>query len=114
MEEGDKWLALDKYEHVLACFLITVFVSSVARRSRHPFLRRRSAMIGSIVSLTAGAAKEAGDEIGLWWESAGASAKDAAADLVGIALANLFLARFASSRRLSDRDPDPDPGISMV
>lgn len=110
MEVGDQWLAPDKYQHVLACFLITVFVSFVARRSRHPLLRRRSVMIGSMASLAAGAAKEAGDEIGLWWESAGGSAKDAVADLVGIALASLFLARFASSHWQSD----PDPWVSMV
>lgn len=111
MEDEDKWLAADKYEHVLACFLIAIFVSAVSRRSRHPLLRRRSAMIGSIASLAAGAAKEAGDEFG-FWESAGGSVKDAVADLLGVVLANLFLACFPSSRRRAD--PDPDPEVSMV
>nr|XP_009406584.1 PREDICTED: uncharacterized protein LOC103989464 [Musa acuminata subsp. malaccensis] len=101
-DDGDDWLAADKLEHLLACFAIAILVAALAGRSRHAFLRRRSVALGSIAALVAGAGKEAGDEIGLW-HSAGASSKDAAADLLGVLLAAVFLSisrRFwPSSRR---------------
>ncbi|CAL5329236.1 unnamed protein product [Camellia sinensis] len=49
---------------------------------------RRTIWFGSIISLSAGAAKEVADELG-FFKSAGASAKDAVADLLGILLAVL-------------------------
>ncbi|XP_019711283.1 uncharacterized protein [Elaeis guineensis] len=113
MEQGDEWLAADKLQHLLACFLITVLVAVLAVRSRHPFLRRRSTALGSLFSLFAGAAKEAGDEIGLW-SSAGASVKDAAADLVGILIASLSLALYRRLLSSSSRDLVRDREISMV
>ena len=90
MEWGDEWLARDKLEHVLFCFSITIIFSLLASRTRYSFLRRRSIWFGSVVSLAAGAAKEVADEIGFFM-SAGASAKDAVADLLGIVLAVLLL-----------------------
>ncbi|MCL7049946.1 hypothetical protein MKW94_014374 [Papaver nudicaule] len=91
MESGDDWFALDKLYHVLFCFFISIFVSTTLAITRYPpFLRRWSIWIGSLVSMSAGAAKEAGDEIGLW-KSAGASTKDAIADLFGILLAYLSM-----------------------
>ncbi|GFZ11876.1 hypothetical protein Acr_23g0002610 [Actinidia rufa] len=90
MERGDKWLARDKFEHVLFCFSITIIFSLLAFRTRYPFLRRRSIWFGSVVSLAAGTAKEVADELGFFM-SAGASAKDAVADLLGIVLAVLLL-----------------------
>lgn len=50
-------------------------------------------MVGALVGLVAGAAKEAGDATGIW-PSAGASVKDGVADMIGVAAAvlwNLFL-----------------------
>ncbi|KAJ8484338.1 hypothetical protein OPV22_016824 [Ensete ventricosum] len=90
MEDGDDWLAADKLDHLLACFCIAILVAALAGRSRHAFLRRRSVALGSIAALVAGAGKEAGDEIGLW-RSAGASSKDAAADVLGVLPAAVFL-----------------------
>ncbi|XP_073008640.1 uncharacterized protein [Typha latifolia] len=116
MEWEDEWFAADKLQHFLACFLITLLVASLAARSRHLFLRRRSIAIGSLSSLAAGAAKEVGDEIGIW-RSAGGSGKDAAADIAGVLLSCLL---FALSRRIwrrrssSIREPDKDREISMV
>ncbi|KAK9100288.1 hypothetical protein Scep_023718 [Stephania cephalantha] len=106
---GDEWLALDKLEHVLFCFFISIFVSSIAYLSRFSLLRRWSIWIGSLASIAAGAAKEAGDEIGLW-HSAGASAKDAVADLLGVAIAVLVLSvwRWWSRRRSRKIKPDEE------
>ncbi|WOK92130.1 hypothetical protein Cni_G00821 [Canna indica] len=106
MEDGDEWLAADKLEHLLACFSITLLVAALSGRSRHAFLRRRSAALGSLTALAAGTAKEVGDEIGIW-RSAGASAKDAFADVLGVLLAALLL---AVSRRLR---PSPRPKVEM-
>ncbi|KAL6972884.1 hypothetical protein U1Q18_027060 [Sarracenia purpurea var. burkii] len=90
MENGDEWMAPDKLQHVLFCFVITIIVSLLASRTRYSFLRRRSAWFGSIASLVTGAAKEIADELG-FFKSAGASTKDAVADLLGIFLAVLVL-----------------------
>ncbi|KAL0922048.1 hypothetical protein M5K25_006008 [Dendrobium thyrsiflorum] len=109
MEERDPWLAADKLEHLIACFFITVLVATLARRSHRSFIRRRSVALGSVTALAAGAAKEAGDEIGLW-KSAGGSVRDATADALGVALAAAVLALADSlklsgqRRRSSDRD----------
>ncbi|KAJ3695439.1 hypothetical protein LUZ60_000816 [Juncus effusus] len=112
MEWNDDWLAADKLQHFLACFLITLIVAALAGRSRHAFLRRRSAALGTIASIAAGAAKEAGDEIGIW-RSAGGSVKDAAADLAGIVIALILIRlvkRFGSLRSESQGEK----GIGMV
>ncbi|KAH0465495.1 hypothetical protein IEQ34_005598 [Dendrobium chrysotoxum] len=115
MEERDPWLAVDKLEHLIACFFISVLVATLARRSHRSFIRRRSVALGSVTALAAGAAKEAADEIGLW-KSAGGSVRDAAADALGVALAAAVLALADSlkpsdqRRRNSDRDPE-DPSV---
>lgn len=93
MENGDDWLAIDKLYHVLFCFSISIIFSLLASMTRHPFIRRLSIWIGSIVSFAAGAAKEFADELG-FFKSAGASSKDAVADLVGILLAAVVLYLF--------------------
>ncbi|XP_043702826.1 uncharacterized protein LOC122652988 [Telopea speciosissima] len=95
MENEDDWLALDKLYHVLFCFFIAITVSALAYQTRYPFIHRWSIWLGSLVSLAAGVAKEAGDEIGLW-ESAGASVKDVIADLLGIFMSSVVFSLFKS------------------
>uniref|UniRef100_A0A7N0TCT3 VanZ-like domain-containing protein n=1 Tax=Kalanchoe fedtschenkoi TaxID=63787 RepID=A0A7N0TCT3_KALFE len=90
MYDGDDWLAVDKLYHVVFGFVIVVFVSLVAMRSRYSFLRRRAIELGCVVSILGGAAKEAADEVGIF-RSAGASRKDAVADLVGVGIASILL-----------------------
>ncbi|KAL5199443.1 hypothetical protein ABZP36_020646 [Zizania latifolia] len=98
MEWGDEWLAADKLQHVLACLLIALAAAALARRSALPSLRRRAAVLGWAASLAAGAVKEAADEAG-FFGSSGASPKDAAADLLGAALAALSLSLLRRLRR---------------
>jgi len=86
MEWGDAWMAPDKLQHFVACLLISLLAAALAGRSARPGIRRRAAAVGSAASLAAGAAKEAADEAG-FFGSAGASPKDAAADLLGVAAA---------------------------
>lgn len=112
MEEKDPWLAPDKVYHILFCFSLTVFFSILATLTRHPFLRRHSSRVGSICSLLAGAAKEAADELG-YFRSAGASAKDAAADVVGVLIASFALSVFRCSTR-PDTEMGQVRGISLV
>ncbi|CAN6208436.1 unnamed protein product [Urochloa humidicola] len=113
MEWGDAWMAPDKLQHVLACFLISLLAAALAGRSSSPWIRSRAAAVGSAASLAAGAAKEALDEA-RFFGSAGASPKDAAADLVGVAAAALVLAVVRRRRReRKARDGDGD-GVSMV
>ncbi|CAI9261811.1 unnamed protein product [Lactuca saligna] len=90
METGDDWLAYDKLQHFLLCFSITFISSSLASRTPYALLRRRSISLGCILSLLVGAAKELADELG-FFKSAGASAKDAVADIVGVIVAALVL-----------------------
>ncbi|KAL3835487.1 hypothetical protein ACJIZ3_010223 [Penstemon smallii] len=90
MENGDDWLATDKLEHVLFGFFISIISSLLAARTRYFFIRRRSIWVGSVISFSSGAAKEFADELG-FFNSAGASAKDAVADLLGILLAAVLL-----------------------
>ncbi|XP_073151626.1 uncharacterized protein [Henckelia pumila] len=90
MESGDDWLAADKLYHVLFCFFISITSALLAARTRYPFLRRRSIWVGCVVSSVAGAAKEFADELG-FFQSSGASAKDAVADFLGVLLAALVL-----------------------
>lgn len=116
MENGDDWLAVDKLYHVLFCFWISVVSSLVAAQTRYPFLRRRSIWIGSLVSFSAGAAKEFADELG-YFKSAGASTKDAAADLLGILLAAMILYLFncrTSTSRAGLEKPGQAREIDMV
>ncbi|KAK1268389.1 hypothetical protein QJS04_geneDACA013660 [Acorus gramineus] len=114
---GDDWLATDKFQHLLACLLITVAVAAASNRSRHAVLRRWSVSIGSIAGLVAGAVKEAGDEIGMW-PSAGGSLRDAVADALGVVIGSASLRVCRSLRLRRKRDLDPviggDSGVSLV
>ncbi|KAJ4718615.1 Transmembrane protein [Melia azedarach] len=103
--DQDPWLARDKLYHFLFCFTLAVFFSVIASCSRYSFLRTHSIRIGSILSLLAGAAKEAADHIGLF-PSAGASFRDGVADVIGVLIASLALYLW---RRYSDR-PGSDSG----
>ncbi|XVF86347.1 hypothetical protein PTKIN_Ptkin18bG0032100 [Pterospermum kingtungense] len=102
--DKDPWLAPDKLYHFLFCFFLTLLFSTLASQSRHPFLRNQSIRLGSILSLLAGAAKEAADHLG-FFPSAGASARDAVADLLGVLISAMAL---SSWKRL--RSPGPDSG----
>ncbi|XP_071728480.1 uncharacterized protein [Rutidosis leptorrhynchoides] len=101
MENGDDWLANDKLQHFLLCFFLTFLFSFFA--SRFSLLRRRRLSIGCILSLTVGAAKEFADELG-FFNSAGASVKDAVADILGVLVAAIALYFWNSicSRNRSD------------
>ncbi|PON80980.1 Transmembrane protein [Trema orientale] len=112
-EEEDPWLAPDKLYHVLFCFSLTLLFSTLANLTRYPFLRRHSIAIGSVASLLAGAAKEAADELG-FFRSAGASARDAVADLLGVILASLGLSLVKHWSRRPDYGTDQTRGISLV
>ncbi|KAL1554115.1 hypothetical protein AAHA92_14709 [Salvia divinorum] len=116
MENGDDWLAADKLYHILFCFFISVVSSLLAAGTRYPFLRRRSIWIGSLLSFAAGAAKEFADEFG-YFKSAGASAKDAVADLIGILLAAvvLYLSNYRSTTSRAGANRPGQPGeLDMV
>ncbi|CAN6179033.1 unnamed protein product [Urochloa humidicola] len=113
MEWGDAWVAPDKLQHALACLLISLLAAALAGRSAHPGIRRRAAAVGSAASLAAGVAKEALDEAG-FFGSAGASPKDAAADLVGVAAAALVLALVRRRRRERKARDDDGDNVSMV
>ncbi|KAF8064790.1 hypothetical protein N665_1166s0005 [Sinapis alba] len=103
----DPWLAPDKFYHVIFCFTISLLFSTLASLSRYSFLRRHSIWIGSSFSLAAGAAKEAADQFGIF-PSAGASARDAVADAIGVAIAALLLFLWKSRRSRPVRvKPDP-------
>ncbi|XP_027192171.1 uncharacterized protein, partial [Cicer arietinum] len=97
MEENDAgadpWLAADKFYHVIMCFSITLLFYVFSFLTSHPFLRRHSISIGSVVSLLAGAAKEAADHLG-YFRSSGASFKDAVADIIGVIIASFALSLF--------------------
>ncbi|XP_023644764.1 uncharacterized protein LOC17897568 [Capsella rubella] len=100
----DPWLAPDKFYHVIFCFSISILFSTIASLSRYSFLRRHSIWIGSAFSLSAGAAKEAGDQFGIF-PSAGASARDAVADAVGVVIAALVLFLWKSRSESSQKRP---------
>ncbi|KAL4626644.1 uncharacterized protein LOC142633391 [Castanea sativa] len=110
-DNEDPWLAPDKLHHLLFCFSLTLLFSFLATRTRYPFLGRHSIRVGSILSLLAGAAKEAADHLG-YFQSSGASAKDAVADFIGVLIAYLVLS-LASSFWFSGR-PDKGPGQSSM
>ncbi|XP_050232741.1 uncharacterized protein LOC126681275 [Mercurialis annua] len=88
--DQDPWLAPDKLYHILFCLSLTLFFSKLASLTRYSFLHKYSIQIGSILSLAAGAAKEAADHFG-FFPSAGASFRDAVADLVGVLIAAFAL-----------------------
>ncbi|EER89342.1 hypothetical protein BDA96_10G079600 [Sorghum bicolor] len=119
MEWDDEWVAPDKLQHAVACLLIALLAAALAGRSARPGLRRRAVAVGSAASLAAGAAKEVADEAGLFG-SAGASPKDAAADLLGVVAAALALALLRRRRGRRERkereDEDARDGaaVSMV
>lgn len=90
MDTADGWLALDKLEHFLLCFFLTVIFSLLVARFRLSLIRNRSIWVGSILSLVAGAAKEIADEMG-YFQSSGGSVKDAIFDFLGTVVAALGL-----------------------
>lgn len=90
MEDGDEWLALDKLQHFLFSFFLTIIFTLLATRAPYSFIRNRSVWFGSVVSLIVGAAKEVADEMG-YFRSAGASSKDAVSDLFGTSVAAVAL-----------------------
>nr|GEX01600.1 hypothetical protein CTI12_AA203070 [Tanacetum cinerariifolium] len=89
MINNDDWLATDKIQHFVSCFLITIIVSIIASRTPYSLIQRHSISLASIFSLTVGAAKEVADELG-FFKSAGASAKDAVVDTLGVFVAVLW------------------------
>ncbi len=111
-DSNDPWWAPDKLYHLLFCFSLTLLFSSLATRTRYPFLRRHAIRVGSILSLLAGAVKEAADHLG-FFQSSGASAKDAVADFIGVFIAYLMQSVFGLSVR-HEHDPVQARGISMV
>ncbi|KAL1298021.1 uncharacterized protein LOC107459620 [Arachis duranensis] len=111
--DADPWLAADKAYHVMFCFVLTFLFHSAASLTPHPFLRRQSIPLASMASLLAGAAKEAADHLG-YFRSAGASLKDALADLLGVILATSLLSLGTLRIKRSIPPPPPDRGISLV
>ncbi|OIW03882.1 hypothetical protein TanjilG_30158 [Lupinus angustifolius] len=109
MEEEDPWLGADKLYHFIFCFSLTILFSTLASFTPFPFLRRHSLLFGSISSLLAGAAKEAADHLG-YFHSAGASTRDALADLLGVLLAFSALSLFRFRRTI----PPPKLGIELL
>ncbi|WCJ40399.1 hypothetical protein M5689_021318 [Euphorbia peplus] len=101
-DAADPWLASDKLYHLLFCLFLTIFFSKIASFSRYSFLRRQAVRIGSLLSLSAGAAKEAADQFG-FFPSAGASVRDAIADLLGVLIAAFALSFCKTPIRF---DPD--------
>ncbi|CAI8611805.1 unnamed protein product [Vicia faba] len=109
-EDADPWLGADKFHHILMCFSITLLFYFLASLTSHPLLRRHAISIASLVSLLAGAAKEAADHL-RFFRSSGASFKDAIADVIGVFIASLALSLFRS--KTSPSRPLPQ-GISLL
>ncbi|RDX65173.1 hypothetical protein CR513_56196, partial [Mucuna pruriens] len=101
----DAWLGIDKVYHVVMCLCLTFLFYALA--SLTPY-RRHAISIGSMVSLLAGAAKEAADHLG-YFRSSGASLKDALADILGV-----FIASFALSLFHHYPSPPPLSAISLL
>lgn len=89
---ADDWIAVDKLQHLAMCFFIVILSAYTIRLFLSPsrLLYRWATAVGCILSLTIGAAKELGDEMGIW-HSAGGSLKDGLADAGGVLLAVAFL-----------------------
>lgn len=112
-DDGDPWLGADKFYHVVMCLSFTLLFYKLASLAPFPFLRRRAISIGSIASLLAGAAKEAADHLG-YFQSSGASFKDALADLLGVLIASFALSLFRSQIPHSYSHPQIQGAISLV
>ncbi|KAL6134244.1 hypothetical protein ACLB2K_066476 [Fragaria x ananassa] len=112
MEDNDPWLARDKLYHFLFCFSLTLLFSTFAARTPYRFLRCHSIRVGSLLSLLAGAAKEFADELG-FFHSAGASAKDALANFLGVVVASLLLS-LARNLARSDNETGRIKELSMT
>ena len=84
----DPWLARDKLEHLVVCWLITivVYVACAQVRRRPSFPLRLLLAVGA--SSLVGVAKEVGDAAGMWpWcPPCSASRRDLVADGLGAAL----------------------------
>ncbi|XP_074312726.1 uncharacterized protein LOC141648141 [Silene latifolia] len=111
-ETEDSWTAPDKIYHVIFCFTLTLLFSFLASLTRHRFLRRHSTVISATFSLLAGAAKEFADHLG-YFQSSGASFKDAVADFVGVLIACSLLSLPIFLRRKPKSDDD-FAGVALV
>ncbi|XP_045807013.1 uncharacterized protein LOC123899826 [Trifolium pratense] len=110
-DEDDPWLGADKLYHMIMCFSITLLFYFLSSLNSNPFLLRRHAIsIASLISLLAGAAKEAADHLG-FFRSSGASFRDAIADIIGVFIASFALYIFRSK---TSRSPSHPQGISLV
>ncbi|KAH1207297.1 hypothetical protein GmHk_15G042440 [Glycine max] len=102
--DRDPWLGMDKLYHVLMCFSLTFLFYALASLTPYPY-RRYAISIGSVLSLLAGAAKEAADHLG-YFRSSGASLRDALADILGVCIASFALSLF--------RSPPPPPHLRAL
>ncbi|CAJ2661450.1 unnamed protein product [Trifolium pratense] len=109
-DEDDPWLGADKLYHMIMCFSITLLFYFLSSLTSNPFLRRYAISIASLISLLAGAAKEAADHLG-FFRSSGASFRDAIADIIGVFIASFALYIFRSKTSRSRSHPQ---GISLV
>ncbi|BAT91449.1 hypothetical protein LR48_Vigan05g226400 [Vigna angularis] len=112
MEEGegvsDPWLGIDKLYHLLMSFFLTFLFYAFASLTRY---RRHAISIGSLLSLFAGAAKEAADHLG-YFRSSGASLRDALANILGVCIASFALSLFPFSLR--SPPPSHTRALSLV
>lgn len=99
--DRDPWLGMDKLYHVLMCFSLTFLFYALASLTPYPY-RRYTISIRSVLSLLAGAAKEAADHLG-YFRSSGAFLRDALADILGVYIASFALSLF--------RSPPPPPHL---
>ncbi|KAM7257147.1 hypothetical protein ACFE04_012888 [Oxalis oulophora] len=97
-KDKDPWLAADKLYHILFCFSLSLLFSTLSSLTHHSFLKRHSIIIGSTISLLAGAAKETADHLHIF-PSAGASAKDAVSDVIGVILAAFLLVLWKKKKK---------------
>ncbi|KAK3188634.1 hypothetical protein Dsin_028195 [Dipteronia sinensis] len=104
-DDEDPWLAPDKLYHFVFCFSLTLLFYTIASFSPYPSLRSHSISVGSIMSLLAGAAKEAADHLGIF-PSAGASFRDGVADALGVLVASRVLSVWRKFSGRSTVDPD--------
>nr|XP_043618265.1 uncharacterized protein LOC122589998 [Erigeron canadensis]XP_043618266.1 uncharacterized protein LOC122589998 [Erigeron canadensis] len=111
---GDDWLANDKLQHLLLCFSVAIIFCFLASRAPCSLVRRHSIPVGCVISLSAGAAKEIADELG-FFNSAGASAKDAVADVLGVFVAVIAIYIWKSLYRTTPRQLDQNKqGFEIV
>lgn len=86
LDNDDKWLSADKFQHLFACMIIVLFGSQVATRFK--FLQQWRVPIGTLLGLSAGFGKEALDLMGV--NGSKASFKDLIADVIGVIIALVF------------------------